>query len=820
MRIIADLHIHSKYSRATSKKMDVQHLERQARRKGLDLLGTGDFTHPKWLEHLKEELSQEGDTGVYKSQDGFSFILSAEVSNIFQKDGETKKIHNMILAKNFEVVEKINDFFSGHGDLEEDARPTFRGLTCAEMVENLKEISSDIEIISAHAWTPWFSLFGSKSGFDSIEDCYEDQTKHINALETGLSSDPGMNWRLSELDDYTLISNSDSHSPWPWRIGREANIFELEKITYDKILNAIRSGDPERFLSTIEVPPCFSPETEIVTTKGIKKIEEIEKGDTVYSINPETLGVEKKPVRKVYSQNYEGTMYHIKGRQIGFEVTPEHRLLVSRQKERRKNGWYEEYAFRKISELKNYSPTQRWRFPSVNNDSGGNKSRSINMLNFLPEAMLRVNASIPRFDIKLKDKGIPYHLTGKHHRFTVKPEYISKVLDLKEYIEEILVQYIPHSPMRRLDDFFVDLNTFLKIAGMYVAEGSSDSPKRHRANLSIQDDQIRREVCNELEKININYGSSERGISINGWFVDVLAKEFGSTSHVKKLPDWIYDLDRKRKELFLKWMYKGDGHRDYIRYTTVSKRLCHDLIRLLVEIGFIPRYYDHEETKNAEALYRIVWQKDYSTFSWKDNISQKQYKGKIYCLSVEDNHTVLAGVNGKFQFIGQSYGKYHFDGHRKCDVAMDPKEAIKNNNKCPECGKELTIGVEHRVEELADRDRGFVLSEAPDYVDMMPLSEIISHVLGIKDLYSKTIKKELGKLTNEFGSEFQVLLNTDYHSLKKVTKEKIAKAIIQNRGEEYDVKPGYDGVYGEPIFSFEKKEKETYETGQSTLDDY
>jgi len=317
-------------------------------------------------------------------------------------------------------VEGINDFFSRHGDLEEDARPTFKGLTCAEMVENLREISEDIEVVPAHVWTPWFSLFGSKSGFDSVSDCYEDQTKHINALETGLSSDPGMNWRLSNLDDYTLISNSDSHSPWPWRIGREANILDLEKLTYDGLLKAIRTS--ENLDMTVEVNPA--------------------------------------------------------------------------------------------------------------------------------------------------------------------------------------------------------------------------------------------------------------------------------------------------------------------------------------------------------------------------------------------------------------YGKYHFDGHRKCDVVMDPKEAIKNNNKCPECGKKLTVGVEHRVEELADRDRGFVLEGTPDYVDMMPLAEILSHVLGVKDLYSKTIKKELGKLIDEFDSEFEVLLNADFDKIEKVTKEKVAQAILQNRSEEYDVKPGYDGVYGEPIFGFEKKDKETYETDQNTLDDY
>ncbi|MFB6216056.1 MAG: endonuclease Q family protein, partial [Candidatus Aenigmatarchaeota archaeon] len=383
--------------------------------------GTGDFTHPKWLEHLKDSLSQSGRTGIYTSEDGFDFVLTTEVSNIFKRNGETRKIHSVLLARNFDQVEQINSFLSKHGNLAEDGRPTFKDLTCAEMVENLKEISPDVEVIPAHIWTPWFSLFGSRSGFDSIEACFEDQTKHINALETGLSSDPGMNWRLSSLDEYTLISNSDSHSPWPWRIGREANVFELDTVTYDKLLGSIRTGENLRM--TVEVNPA--------------------------------------------------------------------------------------------------------------------------------------------------------------------------------------------------------------------------------------------------------------------------------------------------------------------------------------------------------------------------------------------------------------YGKYHLDGHRKCDVVMDPREAIKNNNKCPECGNELTIGVEHRVEELADREREFRLEGSPEYIDMMPLAEILSHVLGIKDLYSKTIKKELNKLIQKFGSEFEVLLNADYGDIKDTTKDKVARAIVQNRNETYDVNPGYDGVYGEPIFSFEdKEEQEVQDTGQSTLDDY
>ncbi|MBU4283692.1 MAG: endonuclease Q family protein [Nanoarchaeota archaeon] len=253
MRIIADLHIHSKHSRATSKQLNIQNLEKYARIKGLNLLGTGDFTHPIWIKELKSELIEDG-TGILKTKTGFNFILQTEISLMYTQDGKGRKIHNVILAKNFDIVEQITEQLKKIGRVDYDGRPIF-GIKCPEFVEMMKEIDKDIEIIPAHVWTPWFSLFGSNSGFDSVEQCFKDQTKHIHALETGLSSDPAMNWRLSMLDKYTLVSNSDLHSFWPWRIGRECNIFDLKELSYDLLLNAIRTK--QGLVETIEVDPSY-----------------------------------------------------------------------------------------------------------------------------------------------------------------------------------------------------------------------------------------------------------------------------------------------------------------------------------------------------------------------------------------------------------------------------------------------------------------------------------------------------------------------------------------------------------------------------------
>jgi len=255
MKIFADLHVHSHYSRATSNQMNIENLERFGKIKGMNLIGTGDFTHPHWLKELKGILKENNGLFQFKDKDIY-FMLQAEVSNIYEQDGRIRKVHNVILAPSFDVVEQINDFLKNYGKLSSDGRPILTKINCVELTERLMGISKDVMIIPAHAWTPWFSVFGSKSGFDSLKECFQDQTKNIFAIETGLSSDPAMNWRLSALDNISLVSNSDSHSPWPTRLGRELNVFETE-INYKEIINAIKEKNPKKFLYTIEVDPAY-----------------------------------------------------------------------------------------------------------------------------------------------------------------------------------------------------------------------------------------------------------------------------------------------------------------------------------------------------------------------------------------------------------------------------------------------------------------------------------------------------------------------------------------------------------------------------------
>jgi len=253
MKFAADFHIHSKYSRAVSPLMDLENLDRWAKIKGLKVLGTGDFTHPKWFEDIKKEL-EPAEPGLFKlhgSDSGTRFILTSEISCIYSKGGKVRKVHIIVFAPSIDAVEKINLKLSQIGNLKADGRPIL-GLDAKELAKIVLDIDENCLIVPAHAWTPWFSVFGSKSGFDSLEECFEDYTKYIYAIETGLSSDPAMNWRLSQLDKITLISNSDAHS-LP-KIGREANVFDTE-LTYESIADALKKKDKNKFLYTIEFFP-------------------------------------------------------------------------------------------------------------------------------------------------------------------------------------------------------------------------------------------------------------------------------------------------------------------------------------------------------------------------------------------------------------------------------------------------------------------------------------------------------------------------------------------------------------------------------------
>lgn len=259
MFFYADLHIHSKYSRATSKDCNLEQLALWAQKKGLSIIGTGDFTHPAWFKEINEKLIPAGNGAyrlkpeiekqIFQNSEPVRFVLSVEISTIYKKGDKTRKVHHVVFVPDLDTAQNFRQKLDAIGNINSDGRPIL-GLDSRNLLETVLESGDDTFIIPAHIWTPWFSVLGSKSGFDSIEECYEDLSDYIFAVETGLSSDPEMNWKVSKLDKFRLVSNSDAHSPS--KLAREATVFDTEPDYYG-IMNALKTG--KGYTGTVEFFP-------------------------------------------------------------------------------------------------------------------------------------------------------------------------------------------------------------------------------------------------------------------------------------------------------------------------------------------------------------------------------------------------------------------------------------------------------------------------------------------------------------------------------------------------------------------------------------
>lgn len=247
--MFADLHIHSRFSRACSKDLTFENLVKWAKIKGLNLLGTGDFTHPVWIQEIKEKLKANGKGFYYF--DNFPFIISGEISLIYTQ-GHGRKVHLVLLVPTIEVAEKINSYLDTKGRRDYDGRPIFK-ISCEDFVRDMRNISEDIEVIPAHIWTPYFGVFGSESGFGSLKEAFGKEFENVHAIETGISSDPVMNWKIKDLENKSIVSFSDSHSFWPFRLGREATIFRKTD-SYFELIKQLREND---FIGTIETDPAY-----------------------------------------------------------------------------------------------------------------------------------------------------------------------------------------------------------------------------------------------------------------------------------------------------------------------------------------------------------------------------------------------------------------------------------------------------------------------------------------------------------------------------------------------------------------------------------
>jgi PHP family Zn ribbon phosphoesterase len=762
MKIFADLHLHSHYSRATSNEMNIENLEKNAKIKGLNLLGTGDFTHPLWLKELKRNLTEAENKGLFHFKDkDIYFMLQAEVSNIYEQDGKTRKIHNIILSPSFEIVDQINDFLKNYGNLASDGRPILTNINCIELAENLINISKEIMIIPAHAWTPWFGILGSKSGFDSIEECFQEQTKNIFALETGLS--------------------------------------------------------------------CYDKETEVLTDGGWKKFSDVKYSDKICTLDAKSNNIEFQMPMKIHRYQYKGKMYRLKTKRVDLLVTPNHKILYSPCDFRRPPKFILKEAELLFNKSKRFKKNGFWKgkeidyfiLPSVKIKHG---SRYYSGLRNKKEKRLPIIPWLKFFGFWIAEgwttegKNGDYNvcLSNKNHALISEMKKILENLGYDVYWSErnYTLRIRDYQLFHYLKQFGKCYNKFippeikslskelLEIFLEYYIKGDGHVYGRNRKGLSATTSSIR--LRDDLQEIALKIGISAYYKLHRKKGTPILSLAYKYKKIYKQKEDtWVIYFIRKNLHTVLpstikkyKYVESWIDFEGPVFCVTVPNHVIY------IRRNGIPIWCGNSDPPmnwRLSALDRFVLVSNSDSHSpWPTRLGRElnvfdtemNYKEIIDAIKEKDTKKFLYTIE-----VDPAYGKYHWDGHRNCNVSLDPKESKKYHDICPVCGKPLTIGVLHRVEELADRPEGFVPKNAVSFRSLLPLSELLAAVYNTQ-IFSKKVWEESMKLTREFGSELNVLLETPEEKLRLITHERIAEIIVKNRKGELKVQPGYDGIYG------------------------
>lgn len=755
MRYIADLHIHSKYAGACSEALTLENINQTAIQKGINVIGTGDFTHPNWYSEIKSKL--EEDNGVYKLKgtESVNFILSSEVCILFNDGKDFKKIHNCILAPDLGAVEGINDAVKKFGNLQSDGRPML-SVRLSEFVETLHGIDKKIFVFPAHAWTPWYGVFGSY-GFGSLKEAYEDQAMHIRAIETGLS--------------------------------------------------------------------CYDIQTEVLTEDGWKKFTEITYSDKICSLDKKTANIEfQKPI-KIWKYKYKGKMYKLKTKGVDLLVTPNHRLLHTPFASYRKEKiFYLETAEALFGRPKTLKKDGNWIgksidyfvLPAVKMKHG---SRYHSGHGHKKEKLLHIKSWLKFLGFWIAE-GHTSHGNRGDYDVVVSNTNETLLLEMKRALEEMgfnpILLKSGVCPQLRVRDF--QLFDYLKRLGRsyekhipketkllpkellsvlfeYYIKGDGHVYGRTGKGLSTTTNSIK--LRDDLQEIALKLGISayyRPGIK-KGTPLKSLGKERHKTSHdlwtvyfIRKNLHSIVPANIKKYKQTEVWI-DFDG---YVYCVTVPNGIIY------VRRNGIPVWCGNSD---PGMNWRVSALDKVALISGSDahSLPKLGREAVVFSSEKEPSYESLIRVltEKKFDSTVEFYpeeGKYHFDGHRKCGVSFSPEAAKRYNGICPVCRKKLTMGVMHRVEELADREEGFKPKDRVPYVNMVPLQEIIAY-LARKAPTSEYVKTRYNELVKIFGNEFQVLLSSSMDEIRKVDKD-LALAIENVREKRVSITPGYDGIFG------------------------
>ncbi|PIV31926.1 hypothetical protein COS33_00655, partial [Candidatus Wolfebacteria bacterium CG02_land_8_20_14_3_00_37_12] len=763
MRFIADFHIHSKYSRATSKEMILENIDSFADDKGILVMGTGDFTHPQWFNEIKTKL-EPAEPGLFKLKKEYKretlkgtfsetrFILTVEISSIYSKEGKVRRIHNLIFIPSMESAENLrNELIKMGCNLNSDGRPII-GLDSEKLAEIVFNINLEAVIIPAHAWTPWFSIFGSMSGFDSIEECFGKYTDKIFAIETGLS--------------------------------------------------------------------CYDKKTELLTENGWKKFTEVSYKDKVCTLNSKTGKIEFQKPTKIHNYSYKGKMYRLKTKRVDLLVTPNHNLLVSGCDFRKLPEFSLKTAEESFGKSKRFKKDGNWigkkskyfTLPAVNIKHG---SRYYSGLRIKKEKKLPIKPWLKFFGFWIAEG---WTTEGKNGDYNVciankNDELLS---EMKEILENFgytvywdkkinnivrvrnyqLFNYLKQ--FGKSSDKFIPLEIkslskeLLEIFFEYYIKGDGHRYGRNKKGLSATTISIK--LRDDLQDLALRLGMSayyklgyKKGTPILSL---PKAKAMG---YRQSADSWIIYFIRKNLHTILPSIIKKYKYTEsWVDFN--NKVYCVTIPNHVVYIrrNGIPVWCGNSDPAMNRRLSKLD---NIALISNSDSHSLRKIGREANIFNTELSYNGIINVikSGGPRFVSTieffpEEGKYHYDGHRACEICLSPEKTKKLKNICPKCGEKLTIGVMNRVDELADREIG---KDFVPYRNLIPLGEIIAEAFDVGE-NTKQVKKEYEKLIKTFGNELKILMEISESELKSVADPRVAESIKRVREGKVKIRPGYD----------------------------
>ena len=732
--------------------------------KGLNIVGTGDFTHPEWRNEISKDLQDVADSGLYTLRDStlqVQYMLTGEVNTTFHFNEKSRRIHHCLLAPSIESAKAVSDRLAKHGNLVSDGRPTLR-VTAPELVDEVLEADSQCVIFPAHAWTPWFSLFGANSGFDSFIECYQDRSDKIFALETGMS--------------------------------------------------------------------CYDERTDVLTNRGWKRVHEVEYHDEVCTLNLESETIEFQRPNGVFVSDYNGIMYELKTQRVDLLVTPNHRLVYRPCDFRHQRDLRLGDARALFGKSKRLKKDGTWRgvdsetflIPGIRVKHG---SRHYSGVRTVKEMHIPIIPWLKFFGFWIAEGWVTksrseysVYLSNSSLKLLSQMGQILKTFGFNPIVAKDRNGYRLRVRDAQLFDYlkqfsgasnkFVPDNVkslsrnLLRIFFEWYIRGDGHRYGRNRKGLYATTISVH--LRDDLQEIALKLGMSAY-FKLHRKKGTLLSSLSGEKDYRQNDDSWTIYFIRKNEPAVIPSMINDSNRTEkWASYTGIVSCVSVPNKTVYVRRNGVPVWSGNSDPpmnwriSQLDRLCLVSNSDAHSAWPWRlgreanvFDLEHPTYDNLIGAISDKDPRRFLFTIE-----TSPTYGKYHWTGHRECQISMSGSDARKLNDKCPKCGKRMTQGVEERVEELADRPDGYVPKNAIGYRHLLPLSEIIAMVIGEVNPGSTKVWDKYNLLVGKFGSEYSVMLDVPEDELLRVAGPEISIAILRARNDDIFVEPGYDGVYG------------------------